>query len=56
MLELGEKVFNVASHANAAAFVDVVPFDVDPSELVPCHVALYSVVLFEEIQQVVEVL
>ena len=55
MLELGEKISNVASHANATAFVDVVPFDVDPSKFVPCHVALNSVVFFEDIQQVVEV-
>ena len=55
VLELDKEVLNVASHANATAFVDVVPFDVDPGELVPCHVALYSLVLFEEIQQVVEV-
>ena len=36
MLELGEKVFDVASHANATAFVDIVPFDAHPSELVTC--------------------
>ena len=54
MLELSEEVFDVASHANVTAFVDVVPFDVDPGKLVPCYVALYSVVLLEEIQEVVE--
>ncbi len=54
VLELGKEVINVASHANATAFVDVVPLDVDSGKLIPCHVALYSVVLLEEIQQVVE--
>ncbi len=49
MLEFDEEVFNVASNANSTAFVGVVPCDVYPSELVPCHVALYSVVLLEEI-------
>ena len=55
MIDLDEEVFDVALHANATAFVDVVSFDVDPSKLVPCHVALVSVVFFEDIQQVVEV-
>jgi hypothetical protein len=55
MIELDEEVFDVALHANVTAFVDVVPFDVDPSKFIPCHVALNSVVFFEDIQQVVEV-
>ena len=55
MIELDEEVFDVALHANATAFVDVVPFDVNPSKFVPCHWALNSVVFFEDIQQVVEV-
>ncbi len=54
VLELDKEVLNVALHANATAFVDVVPLDVDSGKLIPCHVALYSVVLLEEIQQVVE--
>ena len=54
VLELGKEVLNVALHANATAFVDVVPLDVDLGKLVPCHVALYSVVLLEEIQKVVK--
>ncbi len=49
MLELDKEVFDVALYANATAFVNVVPLDVDPGKLVPCHVALYSVVLLEEI-------
>ena len=55
MLELDKEVFDIASHANATAFVGVVPFNVDSRKSVPRHVDLYSVVLFEEIQQVVEV-
>ena len=35
MIELNEEVFDVASHAYAAAFVDVVPLDVQPSKFVP---------------------
>jgi hypothetical protein len=35
MIELDEEVFDVASHAYAATFVDVVPFDVHPSKFVP---------------------
>ncbi len=35
MIELDEEVFDVASHASATAFVDVVPFDVHPSTFFP---------------------
>ena len=35
VLELGKEVLNVASHANATAFVDIIPFDVDSGKLVP---------------------
>jgi len=56
MIELDEEVFDVASHANATAFVSVVPLDVNSSKFITCHVTLYSVVIFEEMQQVIEVL
>ena len=55
MLEFDKEIVYVAWHADATAPVNIVPFDVDSSKFVPRHVALYSVVLFEEIQQVVEV-
>ena len=55
MLEFEEEIFDVSWHADATAPVNIVPFDVDSSKFVPRHVALYSVVFFEEIQQVVEV-
>ena len=35
MVELDEEIFDVASHAGAAAFVNVVPFDVHSSKFVP---------------------
>jgi hypothetical protein len=35
MIELDEEVLDVALHANAAAFVDVVPCDVHPGKFVP---------------------
>ena len=55
MLELDKEIVNVAWHANATAPVNVVPFDVYSCKFVPSHVALYTVVLFEEIHQVIEV-
>ena len=55
MLEFYKEIVYVAWHADATAPVNVVPFDVNSSKFVPRHVALYSVVFFEEIQQVVEV-
>ena len=56
MLEFDLEIVNVAWHADATAPVNVVPFDVYSRKFVPRHVALYSVVFFDEIQQVVEVL
>ena len=35
MIELDEEVFDVTVHAYAAAFVDVVPFDVHPRKFFP---------------------
>ena len=55
MLELEKEIVDVAWHANVTAPVNVVPFDVYSCKFVPSHVALYAVVLFEEIQQVIEV-
>ena len=56
MLELDEKFFNVALHTHATSPVHVVHLDVDSCKLVACHVALHSVVFFEEMQEVVEML
>ena len=55
MLESDKEFVNAAWHADATAPVNIIPFDVYSSKFVPRHVALYSVVFFEEIQQVVEV-
>ena len=55
MLEFYKEIVDVAWHANATAPVNVVPFDVYSCKFVPRHVALYTVVLFEEIHQVIEV-
>ena len=46
MLEFDEEIIDVAWHADATAFVHVVPFDVDSCKLVPQHVELHSVIFF----------
>ena len=56
MLELDKEVFDVALHADVTLFVNVVPLDVNSRKFITCHVTLYSVVFFEEMQQVIEVL
>ena len=55
MLEFDKEIVNVAQNADATAPVDIIPFDVYSRKFGPHHVALYSVVFFEEIQRVIEV-
>jgi len=55
MLEFNEKGFNVPRHTDATASICIVPFDVDTSELVPCHVVLDSMKFLENIKEVIEV-
>jgi len=55
MLEFSERVFNVPWHTDATATIRIVPFDVDTSKLVPCHVELYSMKFLENIKEVIEV-
>ena len=55
MLEFNEKGFNVPRHTDATASICIVPFDVDTSKLVTCHVELDSMKFLENIKEVIEV-
>ena len=55
MPEFDEEIGDVAWYADATVPVNIVPFDVYSCKFVSSHVALYAVVLFEEIQQVIVV-
>ena len=56
MLEFDKEIVYVAWNADVTAPVSVVPFDVYSCKFVTRHVALHSVVFFEEMKQVIEVL
>ena len=55
MLEFYKEIVDVAGHSDATAPINIIPFDVYSRKKSPRHVALYSMVFFEEIQQVIEV-
>ncbi len=55
IFEFDEDVVDVPWHADAAASASVVPFDVNASKLVPCHVELHPMIFLEEVKAMVEV-
>ena len=56
MFELDEQGFDVAFHDDAAMPASIIPFDIDTCKLVSRHVELNSVIFFEKIKEMVEVL
>jgi hypothetical protein len=46
---------NISWHADAAALGSIIPFDIHAHQFIPCHVDLYTLVLLEKIEEVVEV-
>ncbi len=55
MFEFDEKIVDVPRHSDAAALASVVPFDVNTSKLVACHVELHPMKFLEEVEEMVEV-
>ncbi len=55
MFEFDEDVVDVPWHADAAALASAVPFDVNASKLVTCHVELHPMIFLEEVNEMVEV-
>ncbi len=55
MFEFEEKIVNTSGHADMTAFASIISVDVHASKFVIGHVGLLSVVLFEKIQEKVEI-
>ena len=55
MLELDQKVLDVAGHAESTALTNVIPFDGDAGKFISGHVELYPMVLLKKVKEEVEV-
>jgi hypothetical protein len=54
-LEFDERVLGITQHTDVTAATDIVPFDVNAPNFMPCHVELHTMDFFEKIEEMVEV-